>query len=183
MRKVVGYVRVSRKGTKYEEKESPEMQRKAIREFCNREGYSLERIYEDLDYSGGNDRRPDFQIMMNDIKNNDEVKGIVVYNLSRFSRNIRDILKYLDMLNQKAASFMSVTETFFQMKDTPMRNLMINIFATIADFQRDQTREMVRDSMRSMSARGIHVGGKVPFGYKLDSEKRYVIDEEAAEIV
>jgi site-specific DNA recombinase len=180
----VGYIRVSRLGTKFQEKESPEMQRKQIKEYCEKQGYTLKHIYEDLNYTGGNAERPDFKIMFQDIESQGEIDAVIVYNLSRFSRNLTDIRDYLNRLDQYNVNFISCTEPFFQTENSGMRSFMINIFGAIAEFQREQIREMVRKSMLSKSESGVHMGGKVLFGYKVDRDTlEYSIDEEKGKIV
>ncbi|WBX80319.1 recombinase family protein [Virgibacillus salarius] len=179
----VGYIRVSRLGTKYEEKESPRMQENEIKAYCKRENYTLTHIYQDLDYTGGNDERPDFKLLFHDIESEGEVDAVIVYNLSRFSRNLMDVKTYLERLDNNNVSFISCTEPIFNQQDPSLKNFMINLFGTIAEYQRDQIRQTVKHSMLSKSKSGVHLGGKVLFGYKLNDERKYVIEEDKAKVV
>lgn len=166
-------------------KESPDTQLEYIKKYCEQRDYELVEIYQDLDYSGGSAKRPDFQRLFDDIqgrrKNFDVV---VVYNLSRFARNLKDLLTYLDIMDRKDVAFASATEDFLRTDDY-MGSFMINIIGSVAEFQRKQIAETVRNNMINIAkSKGRFLGGIAPLGYKINPEsKNYVINEEEAEVV
>jgi site-specific DNA recombinase len=74
----------------------------------------------------------------------------------------------------------SVTQSFNT--TTSMGRLTLNILLSFAQFEREVIAERVRDKIRASRAKGIFMGGRVPFGYRLENRK-LVIDEAAAAIV
>lgn len=189
-KKAAGYIRVSRMGPKqkWDDKESPHTQLNAIKKYCEFKGYELDEendIYEDLDYSGGNDKRPDFQRLFADIKRKrKDIDVIVVYNLSRFARDVLDLNKYLQILNEHEIDFASSQEDFLR-TDSSMGKFMINIIGAVAQLQREQIAESVRDNMINAALhKGKHMGGIPALGYTVNPKtKLYEINEDEAKIV
>lgn len=186
-KKAVGYIRVSEMGpkAKVDLKESPDTQLEYIKKYCEQKGYELVEIYQDLDYSGGSDKRPDFQRLFNDMEGKQKkFDVVVVYNLSRFARNLKDLLTYLDVMDRKEVEFASATEDFLRTDDY-MGSFMINIIGSVAEFQRKQTAEAVRDNMLNIAkSKGRFLGGIAPLGYRIDpNTKEYIIEEEKATVV
>ena len=81
-------------------------------EFCQYETRGGEyRYYSDRGFSGKNTDRPDFQRMMNDIKNG-EIKRVIVYKLDRISRSILDFTSMME-------EFHTVSYTHLTLPTTP----------------------------------------------------------------
>lgn len=184
------YIRVSRMGAKekWKDKVSPDTQLEKARDYAKLKGYTIKYIYEDLDVSGKNDKRPKFQEMFSDIRS--DTKGIdvvIVYNLSRFARNIIDVNEYLNILQEYNVEFASATEDMLR-TDNSMGRLMINIMGSIAQFERERIGETVYNNMINKANQGFTMGGFGPLGYKaeIDEEtqiRKYRIVEEEAEVV
>ena len=79
-------------------------------EFCQYETRGGEyRYYSDRGFSGKNTDRPDFQRMMNDIKNG-EIKRVIVYKLDRISRSRRFLLRSAGQRQRAASSARSLRQ-------------------------------------------------------------------------
>ncbi|BCC21900.1 hypothetical protein BCM0079_0493 [Bacillus cereus] len=189
-KKVLAYIRVSKLPNDYTNHESQDMQLNQIRDFCKQNKLTLieNGVYKDLDKSGSNIlERKQFQKMFWDLKNKyakGEINGIVVYNLSRFSRNLNDITTYLEELDNLNIAFYSCKENFIDFTTPAMRRFVLSIFGAIVELQREQISEYVKNTMWNMAESGKHTGSYVPFGYIVDPEtKKYIIDENKANIV
>lgn len=191
LKKALAYIRVSRLGkeksktsnSKYRDKESPQTQMEHIKRYCEQKGYEIINIYEDLDYSGGTDDRPDFQRMFHEIRTNQDIDAVIVYSLSRFARDVLDLNKYLVVLEEHKVDFVSCTEEFLR-TDTMYGKFLINIIGAVAQLQREQIAENVRDNMRNKALRGKFLGGIPPFGYYLNEDiQKFDIKEDEAEVV
>jgi site-specific DNA recombinase len=190
-KKALAYIRVSRLGreksksvnARFRDKESPQTQMEHIKRYCEQKGYEILNIFEDLDYSGGTDDRPDFQKMFHEIRTNKDVDAVIVYSLSRFARDVLDLNKYLVVLEEHKVDFVSCTEEFLR-TDTMYGKFLINIIGAVAQLQREQIAENVRDNMRNKALRGQFLGGIPPFGYVLNEDnQKFVIKEEEAEVI
>ncbi|MGH7898349.1 MAG: recombinase family protein [Candidatus Binatia bacterium] len=49
-----------------------------------------------------------------------------------------------------------------------MSDLVLNVLATFAEFEREMIGERLRDARASLRSRGIRNAGRVPFGYTAD---------------
>ncbi len=157
-------------------------------EFCKYETRGEEhRVYQDKGYSGKNTERPQFQEMLNAIRKG-EIKRVICYKLDRISRSILDFATMMDEFQRYGVEFVSCTEKFDT--STPMGRAMLNICIVFAQLERETIQQRVTDAYCARSRRGFYMGGRVPFGYKLEPYQidgkrtsRYVVDEEEAEII
>ncbi|WP_026907421.1 recombinase family protein [Paucisalibacillus globulus] len=184
MKKAIVYKRTSEMGPNFHEKISIEAQMNEIEGYCERKNYEIVESFVDKNYSGGNDNRPDFQLMYSFLEeHHKEIDAVVVYNLSRFSRNLTDLKEYLKILDKYDIDFLSVMEPFCELSGSA-RGFMINILGSVAELQREQNAEIVRSAMMLKSRQGKHMGGKVPYGYKVSKESgKYEIVEGKAGVV
>ncbi|CAH0356888.1 recombinase family protein [Sphingobium sp. CECT 9361] len=135
--------------------------------------------YDDGGYSGGNTARPSFQRLLQDIESG-KIDIVLVYKVDRLTRNLSDFSKIMDVFDQKKVSFVSVTQAFNTTNS--MGRLTLNMLLSFAQFEREIAGERVRDKIAASKARGIWMGGNVPFGYRLNKRRLYVSSEEAEQV-
>ena len=182
--RVFGYTRVS---IMNDGKLSTEMQISEIKRFCDYNGYELVDVYSDEDLSGSEtSHRVSFNRMFEDIESQryGKIDLVICYNLSRFSRSIKDINIYTHILkNDLNCGFRSVQESFIDTSSS-MGTFLLNIFAAIAQLERDRLIDVISDSNVNRARTGGRWsnGGVPPFGYKKDG-KTIVPDPETADIV
>lgn len=132
-------------------------------ELCQRAaGNEALHIYKDQGFSGKNTDRPDFQRLIEDIKQ-DRISKLYVYRLDRFSRSIADFGQLWNILQEHHVEFVSVTESFDT--STPMGRAMLHIIMVFAQLERETTAERVRDNYASRAALGAWPGGPAPYGF------------------
>ena len=69
------------------------------------------RVYADAGYSGKNTNRPEFERMMQDLRNR-KITAVISYRLDRVSRNIIDFANLLGVFEQYGVKYISATEQF-----------------------------------------------------------------------
>lgn len=136
----------------------------------------LPTLYDDGGFSGGSMIRPALARLLEDVKVG-LVDVIVVYKVDRLTRSLPDFAKIVDVLDAADASFVSVTQAFNT--TTSMGRLTLNVLLSFAQFEREVIAERVRDKIAQSKARGIWMGGTVPFGYRVEDRKLHVVEEEA----
>ena len=177
--RAVGYIRVSTE-QQVEKKNSLEAQKDNIREYCEKKNWKLVDIYTDGGLSGGTSDRPAYQQMLEDLKN-DKFDAVIVTKIDRLSRNIRDFVFFLDLIEKHNKSFISITQNFDT--STPMGRLTLNILASFAQFEREILAERVKEVMMKKALKGKQwLGGAAPLGYTLEN-KKLIINEEEAELI
>ena len=60
-----------------------------------------------------------------------------------------------------------------------MGRLTLNVLLSFAQFEREVTAERIRDKIAASKAKGMWMGGSVPFGYRNEDKKLHVREEEA----
>lgn len=142
-------------------------------------------VYYDKGYSGKNTIRPDFQRLLNNIRENN-IEKIVVYKLDRISRNLLDFTSMYQEFEEHHVEFCSVSETFDT--STATGRSMLKISMVFAEMERETIQMRVKDNYyQRIKTDGRWAGGPAPYGYKnartSDKKPTLVIDEKEMEIV
>lgn len=157
--------------------ESVENQIAMCREYIqyNIEGADKATIieYEDEGYSGKNTNRPQFQKMMQEIKKGN-CNCLVCYKLDRLGRNIADLANLIETLNRLDVSFISIKERFDT--STPIGKAMIYFAGVLAQMEREQIAERVKDNMIMLARKGRWLGGNTPLGFRAQAEEKISIN-------
>lgn len=139
-------------------------------------------IFIDRARSGKDTNRPELQRLLKSIRSK-EITAVMVTELSRLSRSIKDFASIWDLMREHCCSFLSLNESFDT--TTAAGEMVMYNMANLAQFERRQVVERVTASVIARSERGLYNGGCVPLGYKLNPDKKgYLeVDEEQAETV
>lgn len=135
-----------------------------IRESNALDGY---KIFKDKGFSGKNMKRPDFQKMMQEVKNG-SIKRIIVYKMDRFSRSLLDFAETWNILQHFGVEFVSINEKFDTA--TPMGRAMLFIIMVFAQLERETIIERCMDNYYERIKNGVWPGGPAPFGFQNSEE-------------
>ena len=127
-------------------------------------------VYEDEGFSGKNTKRPQFQKMMRDMREQ-HFDYLVCYKLDRLGRNLADLANLMEDLERRGTSFISIKEKFDT--TTPIGKAMLDVSGVLAQMEREQIAERVKDNMIMLARSGRWLGGNTPLGYssmKLEKE-------------
>lgn len=132
--------------------------------------------YDDGGCSGGDMQRPGLQALLADIRAG-RVDAVVVYKIDRLTRSLADFSRMAEDFDRSGTSFVAVTQAFNTA--TSMGRLMLNVLLSFAQFEREITSERIRDKLAASRAKGMWMGGNVPFGYDVVDSKLVVNPTEA----
>jgi len=135
--------------------QNPEMQLCELREYCQRRNFVIVAEYVDKGVSGARERRPALDKLMADCRKR-FVDVVVVYRYDRFARSLRQLVISLDEFRALAIDFVSVHEAVDT--STPNGRLVFEIFASIAEFERELIRDRVRSGLAAAKAKGKRLG-------------------------
>lgn len=173
-----GYIRVS--DVSQIDRNSLMTQTKAIMKYCEENGLELENIYKDEGKSGRTtEGRDDFLELMRIVQPGN---FIIVYELSRFSRDLKDIVDHFrNLVRNKGCVFISLNPHIDSRND--MSEMMIGIMGTVAQQESDRTSIRVKSNMRRLADEGKLLC-RPPFGYTHNPEtRRYVEDPEQQQVL
>lgn len=135
-----GYVRVSSQ----DQNEARQME--ALQQH-NIDKFFIEKI------SGKNTDRPQFQLMLEEIKESDT---IYIHDFSRISRSTADLLNIIEMLKNKNVHLVSNKENIDT--STPTGKLMLTMIGAINEFERTNLLERQAEGIAIAKAAGKYKG-------------------------
>jgi len=162
---IIGYARVSTKFQKLD------LQMDALQQ------YGVEKIYSEK-ITGTKFDRLELQGMMTYIREGDTV---VVWKLDRIGRSMKDLITIVTELQTRGVNFVSLKENIDTSSATG--KLIFNIFASLAEFERDIISERTRAGLEAARARGHKPGrkftdtDKVATALKMYDSKQYSVPE------
>lgn len=118
--------------------------------------------YCDEDFTGSNTNRPDLKRMLKDIKDG-MIDVLIVYQLDRLSRDVRDFANIYDILEEHHVNFVSVKENIDT--TTPIGKAMMYVTVVFAQMERETIAARVTDNMIGLAKKGYWAGGQAPCGY------------------
>lgn len=176
--KIGGYVRVSHE----EQKKfgySINAQIEEIEAFCKLKDYQLINLYIDEGYSASNMKRPQLQLMLQDLH---KLDAIVFTRLDRLSRNVFEANKMLDLFKRNNTDMIAIKE---ENVDTTTSNgmFLFNLKVTLAQHELDRGSERIKAVFEYKVREGQPVTGMLPMGYKIIEEegKKKIIKDEITE--
>ena len=160
--------------------QSIETQVEICKSYAKKNNLNVIKIYEDKAKTGTNDNREAFQQMLSD-SSKKSFSHVIVYNLSRFARNSDESVINEMILSKNGVDVLSATENVNVDDEDPTTSLMRNIMRGINEYYSKNTAKNIRDGLRTNAKKGLSIGGlSLPLGYKSNSNKEIVIDEEIA---
>lgn len=153
----IGYARVSTR------EQNLDMQVMAL------ENTGCEKIYEEV-VSGAKADRPIFNNLLKQLRDGDT---LVVWKLDRLGRSLKHLVELVHMLIQKNIGLCSLNDPIDT--TTSQGRLIFNIFASLAEFERDIIKERTNAGLSAARARG-RLGGR-PRGIPKGSEATAIAAE------
>ncbi|BDU83547.1 recombinase family protein [Clostridium perfringens] len=121
-------------------------------------------IYKDDGFSGGNTNRPAFKQLMSDSAMN-KFDAVACYKLDRIARNTLDFLTTFNTLKEYGVDLICVEDKYDP--STPAGRMMMTLLASLAEIERENIKQRVKDSMVKLAREGRWTGGTAPFGYRI----------------
>jgi site-specific DNA recombinase len=165
MMKAVGYVRVST-DQQADGGESLRLQETKIRAMAEVQGAELSEVVVDAGESAKSLRRPGMSRLLSLVASG-SVDAVIVLKLDRLTRSVRDLADLLDTFDRKGVSLVAVSESLDT--GTAAGRLVLNIMASVGQWEREAIGERTREALASMKARGLRVGN-VAFGFTLAAD-------------
>lgn len=164
-------------------------QRKQGEAYCASRGYELVDTFVEAGATATNDRRPEFQRMIEaGTTKPAPFDVVVVHSFSRFFRDHFELEFYVRKLAKNGVKLVSITQ---EMGDDPMHVMMRQIMALFDEYQSKENAKHVLRAMNENARQGFWNGARPPIGYRIVAaeqrgakiKKRLEIDPLHAETV
>jgi site-specific DNA recombinase len=133
--------------------------------------WTLFKMYRDQE-SGTHMRRPGLAEMLADAQAR-SFDVLLVYRVDRLSRKLRQLAQMVDDLTEWGVALKSITEPFDSGNLAGM--MMLQMLGVFAQFEHGTIVERTKVGMEKKARSGFWVGGAVPYGYRIDADKKTIL--------
>lgn len=187
MPKVAIYCRLSEEDRNKDNEEddsiSIQNQKIMLSEYAIRQGWEIQGIYSDDDYTGANRSRPDFNKVLQ-LAENKEIDIVLCKSQGRFTREVELVEKYIHgLFLEWGIRFVGLVDNADTDVKGNKKSRQIN--ALINEWYLEDLSNNIKAVLASKREKGLHTGGLTLYGYMKDPEKKghLIIDPVAAEVV
>lgn len=171
------YIRVSTEEQAVEG-QSASAQEEILRQYCSTYNIEVFDVYMDLGISGKSLKdRQELRRLIDDC-GKVRFDMVLVWKISRLSRNLKDLLYLIDLFESRDVHFASYSEKFDT--STPVGRMTLQLLGSIAEFERNTIIENVRLGLTEFARKGGKAA--VVLGYD-NIDKKLIINEYEADIV
>ncbi len=172
-----------------EQKISIPDQFRRMQDYAEARGFDVVAVYEERGASGTDERRPEFQRMIDAACARPKtIDVILVHSFSRFFRDEVQFELYRRRLEKQGVAVASITQ---EMSDGPGGELTRRIIALTDEMRSKEDAKHVSRGMQENARQGYWNGARAPFGYKAAAadrrgdkiKKKLAIDPKDAETV
>lgn len=178
------YLRLSRDEEGEKESVSISNQREILMNFIDsREDLQFTAEFSDDGFSGYDFNRPDFQRMIEIVKNGD-IDCIIVKDFSRLGRNFQKTEEYMQRIFPKlGVRFISVSDFYDSSRELSASERLANpIINLMNEYHVMETSQKVRNVLEHYRQSGKFIGNRTVYGYIIKN-KQLEVDPEAAKVV
>ena len=144
---------------------SLEVQEKACREFCERNGWKVERVYREEGESARTADRTQLQAMLKELKKKGSlVEYVVVYDTSRFAR---DVFVHATLKHMLAGMGVKLRAATQPLEDSAAGRAIEGVFAVFNQLDNELRAEKIQAGMKEAALRG-RWPHRAPLGYRND---------------
>jgi DNA invertase Pin-like site-specific DNA recombinase len=143
------YVRVSSDSQKVDAQENE------LREFAERRGFEITKVYSDKGVSGIKERRPALDELMKDCRQR-KIDCVAVFKFDRFARSVKQLVTSLAEFRALGVDFVSLTEQIDT--TTPMGTLVFHVLGAVAELERSLIAERTVAGLREARRKGKRLG-------------------------
>jgi DNA invertase Pin-like site-specific DNA recombinase len=134
-----------------------ELQLRELREYLSRRDWNNAGEYVDTGFSGAKASRPSLDRLMADAARR-KFDCVVVWKIDRFGRSVLNLNQQLAALTSCGVRFIATSQSLDTDERNPASRLLLQILASVAEFEREMIRERTLSGIRAAQAAGKVVG-------------------------
>lgn len=185
MKKIIVLSRVS---TPYQDlsQQTEEILREVYKDgYTNRDIITIENVESAIKLS--EEERQGLNKMKDCINKDSSIECVYIYELSRLSRRQLVLFSIRDFLVERKIQLICL-KPYFRLLEingelSQTGSLMFSLFSSLSESEMMLKQERMMRGRRKNIELGKSVGGRPPFGYKVDKEKRFVINHSKSVVI
>jgi site-specific DNA recombinase len=151
---IIGYSRVST-AEQASEGVSLDMQAKKIEAYCLVKDWHLAEVITDAGQSAKSLNRPGMQRLITMVDAG-QISTVIVYKLDRLTRSVADLDRLVKLFERKGVALVSLQESLDA--TTATGRLMMNLLASVSQWEREVIGERTKDALKELKAQGKKLG-------------------------
>ena len=148
-KKAACYVRVSTSG------QTTDNQTLELKQFCERQGWTIVKTYEDHAISGSQHDRPALDALLADAKQG-KFDVVAVIRIDRLARSVAHLLEILNLLRASGVDFCSAKQNIDT--GTPHGKMVFVMIGAISEFEKDLIKSRVTAGIARAKQEGVKFG-------------------------
>lgn len=172
--RVIAYVRVST-ADQAANGQSLATQQKQIEGWAMMKGLQLDQVVIEAGVSGGKEfaTRPEGAKLWAALRRGD---SLVAAKIDRLSRDLLDCLSICREFQEKGIKLylLDINGGADPITGNGISGIVLSLLGAFAQFERERIGERIREVKRDQKARGEYLGGKAPFGWTFDADRKLV---------
>ena len=185
--KVAIYCRLSEEDRNKENEEddsrSIQNQKLMLTEYAIRQGWEIQGVYSDDDYTGADRNRPNFNKILK-LAEERKIDIILCKSQSRFTRELELVEKYINgLFIEWGIRFVGLVDNADTDVKGNKKSRQIN--GLVNEWYLEDLSENIKSILKSKRQKGLYTGGLPLYGYKKDPNQKghLIIDPVAADVV
>lgn len=185
--KVAIYCRLSEedrnKENEEDESRSIQNQKLMLTEYAIRQGWEIQGVYSDDDYTGADRNRPNFNKILK-LAEERKIDIILCKSQSRFTRELELVEKYINgLFIEWGIRFVGLVDNADTDVKGNKKSRQIN--GLVNEWYLEDLSENIKSILKSKRQKGLYTGGLPLYGYKKDPNQKghLIIDPVAADVV
>jgi site-specific DNA recombinase len=160
--RLIAYARVST-----EDQQTIDAQVAKVRCYCELHDHELVDVFTDHGVSGKTMERAGLKDALR-VLDSGGADGLAITKLDRLSRSVADWCELMKRFERKKKTLVSVLDSFDT--STAAGRLVVHMFASIAEFERDNASERTRRALQHLRSQGRRISRHAPYGLKPDPD-------------
>ncbi len=124
--------------------QTTEQQEIKTREFCEKEGIKIYKVYSEVGQSGAKESRPQLDLMLQDMRAK-KFNAIIVLKYDRLGRSTIHLLQTLEEMKKLGIRLIAVEQNIDT--STPMGKWFLTNLISLAEMEREMIRERTKDKL------------------------------------
>lgn len=148
--------------------QNPQRQLDATEEYADREWGETGTVYVDRS-TGTNTDREQYKDLMEAVESG-EIDAVVVHEVSRVSRSIRDLDRTVERLRENDAELHIISEGLTMKPDDadPYQTALLQLLGVFAELEASMTRKRVKEGIAARMDNEEYHHGRAPLGFEKD---------------